>query len=306
MREKLQKLCDTYGTKLLENVPLSEHTTFRIGGTADLWAEVNSTDALSALVRLCRGEHYPYYVLGRGSNILASDAGYRGLILHIGNDFSAIRMEDSRTMVCEAGATLVKAAKTAEEHSRTGMEGLSGIPGSIGGALFMNAGAYNYEMSQIVTSCTYLDKNGEIRERRACDLELSYRHSWFTDHTDNVILTVTMQLEAGDQAEITAKMQDFLARRNEKQPLNYPSAGSTFKRPVGNYASALIDQCGLKGYSVGGAQVSEKHAGFVINRDNATCADVLQLCKDVRRIVNEKTGYKLELEPILLGDPAGK
>ncbi len=306
MREKLQKLCDTYGVKLLENVSLSEHTTFRIGGTADLWAEVNSTDLISALVRLCRENDYPFYVLGRGSNILASDTGYRGLILHIGNDFSAIRMTDSHTMVCEAGATLVKAAKTAEEFSQTGMEGLSGIPGSVGGALFMNAGAYQYEMSQIVTTCTYMDVNGEIRERRACDLEFSYRHSWFTDHPENVILTVTMKLSDGNKEEITAKMQDFLARRNEKQPLNYPSAGSTFKRPANNYASALIDQCGLKGYTVGGAQVSEKHAGFVINRDNATCADVMQLCADVNRIVNEKTGYHLELEPVILGDPAGK
>ena len=306
MREKLRKLCDTYGVELLENVPLSEHTTFRIGGTADFWAEINSSSAISALVRLCRENAYPYFVLGRGSNILASDAGYRGIILHLGNQFANIGFKDAHTMTCEAGATLVKAAKTAEEFSQTGMEGLSGIPGTIGGALYMNAGAYGYEMSQIVSSCTYMDENGEIRQLRASDLALSYRQSWFTLHPGNVILTVTVKLQDGDKAEISEKMRDFLKRRNDKQPLDFPSAGSTFKRPEGNYASALIDQCGLKGYTVGGAQVSEKHAGFVINREGATCADVMQLCADVKRIVQEKTGYILEMEPIILGDPAGK
>ena len=306
MREKLRKLCDTYGVELLENVPLSEHTTFRIGGTADFWAEINSSSAISALVRLCRENAYPYFVLGRGSNILASDAGYRGIILHLGNQFANIGFKDAHTMTCEAGATLVKAAKTAEEFSQTGMEGLSGIPGTIGGALYMNAGAYGYEMSQIVSSCTYMDENGEIKQLRASDLALSYRQSRFTLHPGNVILTVTVKLQDGDKAEISEKMRDFLKRRNDKQPLDFPSAGSTFKRPEGNYASALIDQCGLKGYTVGGAQVSEKHAGFVINREGATCADVMQLCADVKRIVQEKTGYILEMEPIILGDPAGK
>ncbi len=306
MREKLRKLCDTYGVELLENVPLSEHTTFRIGGTADFWAEINSSSTISALVRLCRENAYPYFVLGRGSNILASDAGYRGIILHLGNQFANIGFKDAHTMTCEAGATLVKAAKTAEKFSQTGMEGLSGIPGTIGGALYMNAGAYGYEMSQIVSSCTYMDENGEIKQLRASDLALSYRQSWFTLHPGNVILTVTVKLQDGDRAEISEKMRDFLKRRNDKQPLDFPSAGSTFKRPEGNYASALIDQCGLKGYTVGGAQVSEKHAGFVINREGATCADVMQLCADVKRIVQEKTGYILEMEPIILGDSAGK
>lgn len=301
MREKLKKLCDTYDIELQENVPLSEHTTFRIGGTADFWAEIHSAGAASALVRLCRENRYPCYVMGRGSNILAADEGFRGLIVHFGNAFSRIEMKDRHTMTCEAGCTLVKAAKTAEEYEQSGMEGLSGIPGTVGGALFMNAGAYGYEMSQIVTSCTYLDESGEIRMRRASDLELSYRHSWFSEHPECVILTVTFRLQEGNKAEITAKMQDFLTRRNDKQPLNYPSAGSTFKRPEGSYASLLIDQCGLKGYTVGGAQVSEKHAGFVINRSGATCADVMQLCADVQRIVKEKTGYVLETEPVLLG-----
>lgn len=306
MIEKLKQLCDTYGTELLENVLLSEHTTFRIGGTADLWAEVNSEGVLSALVQLCREYDYPYYVLGRGSNILASDDGYRGLVLHLGNAFSQITMNDQNTMTCEAGATLVKAAKTAEEFRLTGMEGLSGIPGTVGGALFMNAGAYGYEMCQIVSACTYMDENGEIHQRRASELDFSYRHSWFTEHPECVILTVTMKLTSGNKEEITAKMRDFLKRRNDKQPLEYPSAGSAFKRPAqeGVYASRLIDECGLKGYTVGGAQVSEKHAGFVINKGSATCADVVRLCADVSRIVQEKTGTVLEMEPVILGTPA--
>jgi UDP-N-acetylmuramate dehydrogenase len=305
MREKLQKLCESYKIEWQENVPLSEHTTFHIGGNADFWAEIHSAESASALVRLCRENDYPYFILGRGSNILASDDGYRGLILHLGNAFAQIGWDDPHTMTCQAGVTLVKAAKSAVECGQSGMEGLSGIPGTVGGALYMNAGAYGYEMQEIVRSCTYLDPDGEMQTRQACELDFSHRHSWFSEHPECVILTVTMELQEGDKNEITAKMQEFLRRRNEKQPLNYPSAGSTFKRPAGNYASALIDQCGLKGYTVGGAQVSEKHAGFVINYHHATCRDVLRLCEDVRHIVREQTGYVLEMEPVLLGNPTG-
>lgn len=303
MREKLREICDTWNTALQENVPLSEHTTFRIGGNADFWVEIGNPALLAALVKLCRAEGIPYFVLGKGSNILASDAGFRGVILHLGNDLADVR-EDGDSLTLGAGLPLVKAAKIAESKGLSGMEGLSGIPGTVGGALYMNAGAYGYEMSQIVTGCEYLDESGELRQLSAEHLALSYRHSRFTEFP-GIILSVTVQLTPGDKAEITEKMQDFLKRRNDKQPLNYPSAGSTFKRPVGNYASALIDQCGLKGYTVGGAQVSEKHAGFVINRGDATCADVLRLCADVRRIVQEQTGYVLELEPILLGGQTG-
>ena len=197
---------------------------------------------------------------------------------------------------------LIRAAKCAEEIGETGMEGLSGIPGSIGGALYMNAGAYGYEMSQIVSSCTYLDPSGEIQTRSAAELDLGHRHSWFMEHPDCVILTVTMELTAGDKAEITARMQDFLQRRSDKQPLDLPSAGSTFKRPAGSYASKLIDECGLKGLTIGGAQVSEKHAGFVVNTGDATAADVLALCRQVRDRVKDETGFVLEMEPVLLGD----
>ncbi|MBR2086431.1 MAG: UDP-N-acetylmuramate dehydrogenase [Oscillospiraceae bacterium] len=309
MSDKLRALCDHHGIFLEEHVSLSKRTTFRIGGYADFLAHVETESVARLLFRFCREEHFPYFILGRGSNVLASDEGYHGLILHLDFLFQQTKFPDeadgdSCRMVIGAGTTLAKAAKTAMEHGLTGMEGLSGIPGTVGGALYMNAGAYGYEMSQIVESCDYMDENGEVHTLQADALELSYRHSWFAEHP-GMILKVTVKLERGDQDEIAAKMQDFLKRRNDKQPLDYPSAGSTFKRPEGNYASALIDQCGLKGYTVGGAQVSEKHAGFVVNLGAATCADVLQLCSDVRRIVQEKTGYVLELEPILLGSQSG-
>ena len=302
MREKLLEICDRWDIELTEQVPLASHTTFHIGGAADYWAEISSEQGLAQLVQFCRETGMPYFVMGRGSNILAADEGFRGIILHIGSRFSNMEWKTPHTLKCEAGAMLIRAAKSAEEHGQTGMEGLSGIPGSIGGALFMNAGAYGYEMSQIVSSCTYLDPKGEIHMRKASQLDLGHRHSWFMDHPDCIILTVTMQLEAGDPAEITAQMQDFLQRRSDKQPLDLPSAGSTFKRPAGSYASKLIDECGLKGLTVGGAQVSEKHAGFVVNTGDATAADVLALCREVRDRVKKETGYVLEMEPVLLGD----
>ena len=301
MREKLLTVCSRYEIRLAEHVRLSERTTFRIGGEADFWADVSNVSGLSALIRLCQEEHYPYFLMGRGSNILAADEGYRGLILHLDGDFTRTElMLDADSMKIGAAVTMVKAANTAKEFSLSGMEGLSGIPGTVGGALYMNAGAYGYEMSQIVTACEYMDAEGWVHTMKADDLALSYRHSYFTEHP-GIVLSVTVQLTPGNQEEISAKMQEFLSRRNEKQPLNLPSAGSTFKRPAGSYASLLIDQCGLKGLSVGGAQVSEKHAGFVVNTGKATCADVLQLCDEVRRKVKAETGYELELEPILLG-----
>ncbi len=296
--EELQRICEEYGCAFETDVPLSAHTTFRIGGTADMWVEIASADALSALLKYCRSKALPCFVLGKGSNILAADEGFRGVILHLGNAFSEIRAEGN-TLICQAGAGLGAAARMAASRSLTGMECLSGIPGTVGGALYMNAGAYGGEMKDIVTSCTYVDREGTIRTMTPEEMELSYRHSVFEDN-GGVIVEVTMELQPGDPAAIAEKTEQLLEQRRTKQPLEYPSAGSTFKRPVGSYASLLIDQCGLKGMSVGGAQVSEKHCGFVINTGNATCADVLALCDKVREIVQERTGYVLELEPIVL------
>ncbi len=298
MREQLQRLCEENGCILQTDVPLSRHTTFRIGGTADFWVDITSAQALRALLGFCREQMLPYFVLGKGSNILASDEGYRGVILHIGSSFSQITISGT-TLVCEAGASLAAAARCALEHSLTGMEALCGIPGTIGGALYMNAGAYGSEMKDIVRSCTYVDAQGSLRELSPEEMQLSYRHSAFCEN-GGAIVTVTLALQEGDATAIAARMEELLAQRKAKQPLEFPSAGSTFKRPEGSYASLLIDQCGLKGLSVGDAQVSEKHCGFVINRGEASCADVLALCAQVREIVQREKGYTLELEPIIL------
>ena len=306
MKTRLKQLCDSYQMKFMTDVPLDGHTTFHIGGKADYWIEINSVQGLSAVLRLCCECHQPYFVMGRGSNILASDNGYRGLILHLGNAFSEIRFQDDTTLVCQSGAMLTTVSRIAGEHQLSGMEALSGIPGTVGGAVFMNAGAYKHEMKDIVVSCTYLDSAGTEHVLTQEKLDFSYRHSFFTDHQDDIIISVTMKLQKDDPEAISSRMQDYAERRKSKQPLNFPSAGSTFKRPEIGFASQLIDECGLKGYQVGDAQVSEKHAGFVINLNHATCAQVLQLCRDVHDKVLAETGCILELEPVLLGFQDGE
>ena len=297
---KLENICQAYHMQLAKNISLAQHTTFRIGGNAAFWIEICSAKGLGEILKFCHESQTDYFVIGRGSNILASDQGYPGLILHLGNDFSEIQQQDN-SLICESGALLTNIAKFAMQHSLTGMEALSGIPGTIGGALFMNAGAYGSEMKDIVTQCRYLDKSGVEHTLDVQDLDLAYRHSFFTEHDHTIITSVTIRLTPGNPEEIAAQTADYAQRRKTKQPLNYPSAGSTFKRPQGSYASKLIDDCGLKGYSVGGAKISEKHAGFVINTGNASCRNVLALCRHVQHVVSEKTGYFLELEPVFLG-----
>lgn len=299
MKEQLQQLCEQYACPLETDVSLSKHTTFRIGGTADFWVEITCVQGLQALLNFCRNKQISYFVMGKGSNILASDDGFRGVILHLGNSFSEISISEN-TLICQAGAGLGAAARIAAEHSLSGMECLSGIPGTIGGALYMNAGAYGGEMKDIVISCDYVSADGALCTMQAEEMDLSYRHSIFEEN-DGVIVSVTVRLIPGDHEEICRKMEELLVQRKTKQPLEYPSAGSTFKRPQGSYASLLIDQCGLKGRSVGDAQVSEKHCGFVVNKGSACCADVLALCKEVKEEVQKQTGYVLELEPIILG-----
>ncbi len=301
MKTRLKQLCDSYQMQFLTDVPLNGHTTFHIGGNADFWIEISSVQGLCAAVRFCQENALPYFIMGRGSNILAADNGYRGVILHLGNAFSEIAFQDENTLVCQSGAMLSNIAKAAVSRNLSGMEALSGIPGTVGGALFMNAGAYKREMKDITVSCTYVDSTGTEQTLSGEKLDLSYRHSFFTEHPGYIITSVTIQLEKGNPKEISDKMQDFAEKRKSKQPLNFPSAGSTFKRPKVGYASQLIDECGLKGYQVGDAQVSEKHAGFVINLNHATCAEVLRLCRDVHDKVLAEKGCVLELEPVLLG-----
>ncbi|MBE6844158.1 MAG: UDP-N-acetylmuramate dehydrogenase [Ruminococcus sp.] len=298
--DELCSLCRELGCEYKLNEPLSRHTTFKIGGNAGMVAEINSEIQLVEIVKFLRKNNVKFFVLGKGSNILADDNGFDGVILKISDKFSEIKIQDENLIYCTAGTSLSRLCMFALEHSYSGLEFAYGIPGTAGGALYMNAGAYGGEIRDVIVSARYVDKNGDIVSVNAEDMNLSYRHSAFSENADNIIVDMVFRLEKGEKAEIKAKMDELLQKRKDKQPLEYPSAGSTFKRPQGSYASLLIEQCGLKGMSVGGAQVSEKHSGFVINTGGATSEDVLRLTDKVREIVNEKTGYMLELEPIIL------
>lgn len=288
--EQLQKA----GIPLAEQEPMTRRTTFGIGGPA-LLLRPRSRAELQAAMTLCREAGEEPFILGRGSNLLVSDSGISRPVIRLDGDFTAITREGN-TLRCGAGASLIAVCRAAAENSLSGIEWGYGIPGSLGGGVYMNAGAYGGEMKDILTEVTFLDEAGEYRTLPADELSLSYRHSIFEERPGTVIVEAVLTLTPGDPAAIRAAMEDYMSRRREKQPLEYGSAGSTFKRPVGNYASALVDQCGLKGLSVGGAEVSRKHAGFIINRGGATAADVRELIAEVQRIVREKTGYTLECE----------
>lgn len=288
--EQLQKA----GIPLAEQEPMTRRTTFGIGGPA-LLLRPRSRAELQAAMTLCREAGEEPFILGRGSNLLVSDSGISRPVIQLDGDFTAITREEN-TLRCGAGASLIAVCRAAAENSLSGIEWGYGIPGSLGGGVYMNAGAYGGELRDVLTEVTFLDEAGEYRTLPAAELSLSYRHSIFEERPGTVIVEAVLTLTPGDPAAIRAAMEDYMSRRREKQPLEYGSAGSTFKRPVGNYASALVDQCGLKGLSVGGAEVSRKHAGFIINRGGATAADVRELIAEVQRIVREKTGYTLECE----------
>lgn len=295
---ELTQLCGRLGCRITPECPLSEYITFKFGGPCRALISVNSAESAAELIRYMKGQGIKYGILGRGSNVLVSDEGFDGVVLLFGSDYADIFVNGC-TVRCDAGALLATACVKAQQEGLTGMENLFGIPGTVGGALYMNAGAYGSEMKDVVVSAEYIDADCNICTIGKDDMELSYRHSFFSD-SDKVITSVTLELAKGDPDEIKAAMSECMAKRSSKQPLNYPSAGSTFKRPEGSYASLLIEQCGLKGLTCGGAMVSEKHSGFVINKGYATCADVLELCEKVKTIVKEKTGYQLELEPVIL------
>ncbi|MGN0156835.1 MAG: UDP-N-acetylmuramate dehydrogenase [Lachnospiraceae bacterium] len=287
------------GTVLTEE-PMSRHTTFRVGGNADAYVVVQNIEQLRNTIAFLREKSISYFVIGNGSNLLVSDSGFRGAVLEIGREMSKISIEEDCVYV-QAGALLTVVAKEAMKAGLSGMEFASGIPGSIGGAIVMNAGAYDGEMKQIVREVTLLTTEGEIRTLTGEEMEFGYRTS-ILKREAGIVLSVKLQLIPGDQDGITAKMADFAARRREKQPLEYPSAGSTFKRPAGNFAGKLIMEAGLSGAMVGGAQVSEKHCGFVINRDNATATDIYCLMQKIQRQVKETSGINLEPEVIFLGE----
>lgn len=297
---KLIQLCNQIGCKSSIDEPLNKHTTFKVGGSCKLFIEISSIEDVCKIVSFCSNNSIKYAILGNGSNVIVSDEGFDGVILHFGRDFSNVEVLSDGKIKAYSGAFLKSVCNKALENSLTGLEFAYGIPGSVGGALLMNAGAYGGEMVDVVTSAEYVTSEGVLKSISVKDMELSYRHSIFCDIEGCVIVSVTIKCSKGDYDTIKSKMNELIKARNEKQPLEYPSAGSTFKRPQGNYASKLIDECGLRGFSYGDAQVSEKHCGFVINKGKATCNDILKLTDEVIRIVYEKTGYTLELEPKIL------
>lgn len=285
---------------ILENEPMSRHTTFRIGGEAACFVRISKEEQLSALIPYFKKVDIPYFVIGNGSNLLVGDLGYHGVILQIKDKFDKIDVEGN-LMRIQAGALLSKVAASALAHSLTGFEFASGIPGTIGGGVMMNAGAYGGEMKQVVQSVTVLSDDGEIMELDNDTMEFGYRTS-IIKNRHFTVLQVVIKLAEGETDAIKARMEELAAQRKEKQPLSYPSAGSTFKRPEGYFAGKLIMDAGLRGYSIGGARVSEKHCGFVINEGNATAADVAEVILEVQERVKNKFGVSLEREVIYLGD----
>lgn len=286
--------------EILVAEPMKNHTTFRIGGPADALALPKTPEEVAAVVHFCHEHAQPYYVLGNGSNLLVSDEGYRGLVLQLYRNFNDIQV-NGETITVQSGAMLAAVARTAYQTGLTGLEFASGIPGTIGGAVVMNAGAYGGEMKNVLKEVTVLTKEGEVLVIPAKALELGYRTSVIPKN-GWIVLGAVLQLKKGDQEQILARMEELKEQRITKQPLDLPSAGSTFKRPEGYFAGKLIMDAGLRGFTVGGAQVSEKHCGFVVNRGNATAADVWELICEVKRRVKEMTGVELEPEVKLLGD----
>ena len=286
-----------------ENICLQEsmasHTTFRIGGLADCFVQLENTEQLIRVQKYLSQVGVPFFILGNGSNLLVSDAGFRGVILQIGPQMNKVTVEGS-VIVAQAGATMAQIARTAMEHELTGMEFASGIPGTIGGGVVMNAGAYGGELSQIVTQVNVVNSEGEIMELDNETMEFGYRTSTIRNNPFTVT-EVILRLEKGDRQQIRERMEELAAKRREKQPLEYPSAGSTFKRPAGHYAGQLIMEAGLRGFQCGGAKVSDKHCGFVINTGNATAEDVRTLIREVQARVKDQFNVDLETEVLFLG-----
>ena len=292
--QALKEGLDAAGISYREQEPLSAHTTFKIGGPAAVFAQPVQEDQLCGAIALCKELSVPYYVLGNGSNILFGDKGWSGAVICLAKLRGEVHQEGN-TLWAPAGMPLNMLCMAALRAGLAGLEFAYGIPGTVGGAVYMNAGAYGGEMKDVLVSVRHLNAQGEIVETPASALDLSYRNSIFEESGD-CILSAKVSLTPGDPEKISEQMNELMGRRRDKQPLDKPSAGSAFKRPAGAFAGALIDQCGLRGYRHGGAAISEKHCGFVVNLGGATCEDVLALCQEVQNIVKEKTGYTLEKE----------
>ena len=282
------------------NVPLAPLTSFKIGGAAELFVRPNNLMELLNTLQILRENNVPYFLLGAGSNLLIRDGGVRGAVICLGDGFDYAHAKNDY-ILAGAAVSLAKLAAEAKNAELTGLEFASGIPGSLGGAIFMNAGAYGGEMKDVITEVSYIDADGSVKTASGEECDFGYRKSIFSQG-DKIIISAKITLNKGNKDDIVAQMRDLNARRKDKQPLEYPSAGSTFKRPEGYFAGALIEEAGLKGYTIGGAQVSEKHAGFVINADNATAKDVLDLISHVQKVVKEKSGVTLEPEVKIIGE----
>ena len=292
--ERFKQKLQAAAIPVRENEPLAAHCTFKIGGPAQLFVMPENEQQLCSAVAFCKEQAVRYYLLGNGSNILFADEGFSGVVIDVSALDAEIAVEDT-VLTAGAGVRLAALCKAALKHGLSGLEFAYGIPGTVGGAVYMNAGAYGGEMKDVLEAVSYLTADGRWVDSEASELDFSYRHSAFEEN-DACILGAVFHLEKGDPDAIKARMNELMQKRIDKQPLDKPSAGSTFKRPAGAFAAALIDQCGLRGYRHGGAAVSDKHCGFVVNLGGATCADVLALCDEVRAIVKEKTGYDLEKE----------
>lgn len=297
--EKVYETALSCGCKAEWDVPMRDYTTFKIGGNARLMITPCSDESLKKIVKACMSEGIRPMIIGNGSNMLISDKGLDTVVINMCRSDAGVRYLGDGVIECDAGVTLSKVCNFALEKELTGLEFAFGIPGSAGGAAYMNAGAYDGEMKDVLVSCTHIDADGNEGQLSGEELGLSYRTSAY-EHNGFIITKLLLKLEKGEKSEIKAKMMELLQRRKDKQPLEYPSAGSTFKRPAGYFAAALIDECGLKGAAVGGAQVSEKHAGFIINKGGATSDDVMKLIDLVQKTVFEKKGVVIEPEVRLI------
>ena len=295
------KSMEQAGCRLTAKEPLRLHTTFKIGGPADRYVVVETERELRELLKAASASALPVLVLGKGSNLLVSDLGIRGVVAELAGEFKKVRRLEGNRIAAGSAASLAAVCRFAREQALSGLEFAWGIPGSAGGAAYMNAGAYGGEMKDIVQRVRHVSHTGDMRDCGPEELDFSYRHSRYTG-TDDVITEIEYQLEPGNESEISAKMEDLMNRRKTKQPYEMPSAGSVFKRPEGYFAGTLIEECGLKGLAVGGAQVSPKHAGFIVNTGNATCADVLELIRQIKARVLEEKGVALECEVRVTGE----
>lgn len=301
MYKEIALFAEKLGATVEFNAPMKKYTSFKCGGNASILITPDSSDSLQRIISYCYTKNVKPLIIGNGSNLLVTDNGIDNVVIKIGSKMSKIELIDDTTIFCEAGASLKSLCMFALENSLSGIEFAYGIPGTLGGAVYMNAGAYGGEMKDVLFSCKHIDADGNIGELLQDELDLRYRGSAYTDNGFTIVSAI-MKLKKAEMTDIKAAMDDKLQRRKDKQPLEYPSAGSTFKRPEGYFAGALIEESGLKGYTVGGAQVSEKHAGFVINKNKATATEVITLIKDVQRIVFEKHGVMLETEVKIIGE----